>query len=191
MLLAEFSIRAGVTEIPAELLRLNLHDHGVLGVGKLLDVFPPEWNGNPEQQPGFDEDDCELGVFRELAVGTFVAGLGVALGVKAPEGVAEICDPADEEDEHQPMNPDHEVVNGLRFDGGAGGEAEEVVGKPVVHTLEIVSVEFWAAAASAALLRKIKIRNAPNVSNTVPMTPIRVKMPRFMPSVMGDSMLPP
>ncbi len=124
------------------------------GLGKLLHVFRPERHGDAQQQHGFDEHDGEFGVFGNMAFGAFVVGVRVARGVETPEDVAKINDPADEQREHQPVDINHEVVHGLAVGGGEFGQAENVMGKPVVHTFEASGGDFFrAAASSASLLR--------------------------------------
>ena len=86
------------------------------------------------------------------------------------------------------MDINHEVVHGLAVGRGEFRQAQDIVGEPIFHT----SVGFWESFASRLVLAEdVDEETRRKHVNTVSTTPSRVRMPKFMPSAMGESMLLP
>ena len=130
---AEFSVQAGITHVPAELLRHDLDDGGVLGFRKVVHILRPDRYGHADEQHGFNHHDGDFAVFRQHARGAGVVGPVVARGVEPPERVGKIKAPADEQCQHQPVDINHEVVHRVAVGRGELRQTKDFFGKPVIH----------------------------------------------------------
>src|ERR1019366_10684267 len=62
VLLAENTVRAGVADVPGELLAHHVDDGGVLRVGELVHSLGPNWDGHADQENGLGNDNAEFNV---------------------------------------------------------------------------------------------------------------------------------
>src|ERR1035441_1138994 len=120
-----------------------------------------------------------------------VIGLGIARGAETPDSVTEINDPSDEQCQHEPVDVNDECVHRLAVFRGQLGHAENMIGKPLGHTLGgFCCGGLLSASICAFSPRTTWTKNSVMHVSTVRMTPIRVKIPQFMPLASGESDLP-
>ena len=137
---AKFAIVAGVVVGPAE---LPADDAGadrieVLHFLPAIGALGPEWEGEAEEEDGFDDDHADFEVGREVAFDAVVGGLGVVAVPEAHDAVEEEERPTDEEREHEPVDHIDHVVdlssvggevfrNAKKFRGAHGWEVGSCV----------------------------------------------------------------
>ncbi len=90
----------------------------------------------------------------QLALGAFVVGLFGALFAETMQHVEKIDDPSHKQHQHQPVDPDDELVNGQAIGRGQFGHEKKITGNPFVHTL----VESVCGAAGLAIASLLRIR---------------------------------
>ena len=108
---AELAVRAGILDVPGELRADHAdHDGFVLG-GERLHTYGPRGNRVADEQDDFDDGDGDFSGLGEFAFRARVAGAGVRAAPEAEEHEHEKRAPADEHDEHQPVDEDRHLVD--------------------------------------------------------------------------------
>ena len=84
---AENAVRAGVTDVPGELLRHDLDDGGFIGGRELIHGPGPNRHGHANQQHGLDASDGQFDVIGRVISDAVVIGLGIARAAETVERV--------------------------------------------------------------------------------------------------------
>src|SRR4029434_949928 len=85
-LLPEFSIRAGIMEVPAKLVANAANLHSSATEGDFVHPPAPERQRETEQKNRFNEDHARFEVGRGMAANAMVISLRVAALMKPPDG---------------------------------------------------------------------------------------------------------
>ena len=150
---AKDAIRAGIVDVPGELLADQTDPDRVLLRRKLRDALRPQRDREPDQQDRLDERHGYLDPGRGMAGHAGVAGHRVLRAAEAPESDDEEEDPADEQNRHQHVHPVEGAVD-------PGAVRRGVQGKPPFHHVEELrwnwdhSEAIWSVSDCRARLRR-------------------------------------
>jgi hypothetical protein len=123
---AEDAVRTRVTHVPRELLRRDVDDHRVPLRGKGSNALGPDGDGEPEEEDGLQGHHHDLVVGGGVALGARVVGDRVPGAPEACHGVEEEGHPADEQDDHHPVDPTHHLIELRTVRGSERGHAQQM-----------------------------------------------------------------
>src|ERR1051325_267237 len=182
---AEDAVGAGIVDVPGELLGHDVDLDRILVLLREVRPLVPRWDRQPCQEDDFDDGHAELAVGGDVRARADVVRARVALGVEAVEAEEEVRPPHDEEDSHEPVREDDQVIDLMSVRGG-------VDGPPLVQELSHQKTPRWMTRMESRRARRARARRqkamniAPRPIWTKPMMPRRKKTPLFVPFVMAE-----
>src|SRR5213080_5076335 len=98
-------------KIPAELLADDVNEKRLFARRELIYPFCPEWNREPEQQDGFDQDNGEFQMRRDAAFHSLVISSRMPASPEANQNENKEGRPAEKKRAHEPMTKLEDVVD--------------------------------------------------------------------------------
>jgi len=108
---AELAVRAGILDVPCELLGDHANDGRLVLGRKLFHSLRPRRNRVEDEQHHLGDDDADFQAFRDLAFRAFVTGFRIRAAAVPEHHVDEERAPADEQHGHQPMHQDSHLID--------------------------------------------------------------------------------
>ena len=110
-LFSKLAIFSRVSDVPGKLLSHDLNARAFAFFREFLDCFSPERNGDADQKDAFDQGDSSFDVAGGVVADAEVIRLGIAGFMEAKECVGEIRQPPDEQNDHQPVDINNQIID--------------------------------------------------------------------------------